>query len=121
MRNLIDLTSQTWMFSNSLTDLPVSLPASDENWKKVTLPHTWNAVDGMIGVPFSRGAHWYVTTFEAPSQPTEEGRTYVEVGACGLRGAGVDRACIEDMGGKQEDGKEHDTPFTVMHDRIHND
>ena len=86
MRSIIDLTSKTWMFSQTLADLPVSLPASDENWKKVTLPHTWNAVDGMIGVPFSRGAHWYMTTFEAPSQPTEEGRTYVEVGACGLRG-----------------------------------
>ena len=44
-----------------------------------------------------------------------------EMCACGLCGAAVDRACIEDMGGKQEDDKEHDAPFTVMHDRIHND
>ena len=86
MRNIFDLNSN-WFFSREKKEVPVSLPdASCEEWEKVDLPHTWNAVDGMIGVPFSRGAYWYVTSFDAPSQPLEEGRTYVEIGACGLRG-----------------------------------
>lgn len=85
MRTIQEL-STNWFFSRTVAEVPVSLPVADEAWEKITLPHTWNAVDGMIGIPFSRGAYWYVTTFEAPSQPTEEGRTYLEVGACGLRG-----------------------------------
>ena len=86
MRTIQDLNNNFWLFSKTVSEAPASMPAPSENWEKVTLPHTWNAVDGMIGVPFSRGAYWYVTTFEAPSQPLDEGRTYVEIGACGLRG-----------------------------------
>ncbi len=74
-----------WYFSKTCTSVPVSLPVSGD-WEKVCLPHTWNAVDGQIGIPFDRGAYWYVTTFEAPSQPLDAGRIYIEVGACSLRG-----------------------------------
>lgn len=74
-----------WLFSKQCKAAPVQLP-SGEDWENVSLPHTWNAVDGQIGIPFDRGAYWYVTCFEVQEQPVPGGRTYVDVGAASLVG-----------------------------------
>ena len=84
MREIRELKTG-WFFSKTCTAAPQSLPAGD-GWECVTLPHTWNAVDGQDGSPFDRGAYWYVTEFEAPRQPLAGGRVYVEVGAASLVG-----------------------------------
>ncbi len=84
MRELFDLR-EGWLFSRSCTAAPAALPAGD-GWEPVTLPHTWNAVDGHDGSPYDRGAYWYATAFTAPQQPLPGGRVYVEVGAAGLVG-----------------------------------
>ena len=84
MRTAKDLSN--WLFSKTAEAAPAVFPAAEPGWEKVTLPHTWNAVDGQIGTPFERGAFWYVTTFEPLEQPIPGGRLYVEVGACALRG-----------------------------------
>ncbi len=78
--------NEGWLFSKTCTAAPDRMPLPGDGWETVNLPHTWNAVDGMIGVPFDRGAYWYVKSFTAPSQPRPEGRTFVEVGAAGLVG-----------------------------------
>ena len=85
MRIINDLTNG-WLFSKTCQEVPAVLPQIGSDWEEVSLPHTWNAVDGQMGVPFDRGAYWYVTSFEAPEQPAGKGRLYVEVGACALRG-----------------------------------
>ena len=77
--------NEGWLFSKSCAAAPEFLPEG-ENWERVDLPHCWNAVDGMIGVPFERGAYWYVRNFTAPEQPLPGGRTYIEVGAAGQTG-----------------------------------
>lgn len=84
MRQILDL-NQNWLFSKTCEAAPTELP-SGSGWEQVSLPHTWNDVDGQIGVPFERGAYWYVTTFTAPKQPILGGRTYIEVGAASLVG-----------------------------------
>ena len=84
MRTIQEL-SNGWLFSKQCSAAPVEMP-SGKDWEKVSLPHTWNAVDGQIGVPFDRGAYWYVTSFTAPKQPLPGGRTYIEVGAAALVG-----------------------------------
>ncbi|MBQ1377666.1 MAG: beta-galactosidase [Lachnospiraceae bacterium] len=84
MRVLIDL-KENWYFSKKQTAVPDRLP-EDDSWEKISLPHTWNAVDGHDGSGFDRGAYWYVTAFEAPEQPLPGGRTYIEVGAAALVG-----------------------------------
>ncbi len=84
MRKILDLNNG-WLFSRQCAAAPAVLP-DGKDWRPVTLPHTWNAVDGQIGVPFERGAYWYVTSFTAPAQPTPGGRTYIEVGAASLVG-----------------------------------
>ena len=43
-RTIVDF-NEGWLFSKT-SDVPSCLP---EGWQEVTLPHTWNAVDGQDG------------------------------------------------------------------------
>ena len=84
MRKTVDL-KKNWLFSRTCERAPKAMPEGG-GWEAVTLPHSWNAVDGQNGQPFQRGAYWYVTSFEAPEQPIPGGSTYIEVGAASLVG-----------------------------------
>ena len=80
MRNVIAL-NEGWKFINEDAGLPAALPA---DWQDVTLPHSWNAVDGMDGNgSFTRGTFWYARSFATPAQPLPGGRVYVEINAAG--------------------------------------
>lgn len=80
MRRIINL-NKDWRFSRTCTALPDRLPA---DWELVSLPHTWNAVDGHDGNgSYDRGCGWYVRTFETPKQPLCGGRVFVEIPAAG--------------------------------------
>ena len=80
MRNLIHL-NQDWRFIQKDAGLPQTLP---EDWQKIDLPHSWNAVDGHDGNgSFDRGRYWYAKSFETPRQPLAGGRVYVEFPAAG--------------------------------------
>ncbi|MBD5155681.1 MAG: glycoside hydrolase family 2 protein [Oscillibacter sp.] len=62
MRKRIDFTGG-WRFAET-TDVPIEFPAS---WEAVTLPHTWNAVDGQDGGnDYWRGTAMYCKTFPCP-------------------------------------------------------
>ena len=45
MRNIINI-NENWKFIRENAGLPAAYPA---DWTDVTLPHTWNAVDGNDG------------------------------------------------------------------------
>ena len=77
------LLNEDWLFSKACKAAPEAMPEGGD-WEAVTLPHTWNTVDGQMGNPFERGAYWYVRSFEALKQPTGDGRLYVEIGASAL-------------------------------------
>jgi len=80
MRNLIQL-NQDWRFIQKDVGLPDTLP---EDWQKVNLPHSWNAVDGHDGNgSYDRGRYWYAKIFSTPKQPLAGGRIYVEFPAAG--------------------------------------
>ncbi len=80
MRRIINL-NKDWRFSRTCTALPDRLPA---DWELVSLPHTWNAVDGHDGNgSYDRGCGWYMRTFETPKQPLCGGRVFVEIPAAG--------------------------------------
>ena len=80
MRNLIHL-NQDWRFIRKDAGLPEALP---EDWEKVDLPHSWNAVDGHDGNgSYDRGCYWYAKSFKTPKQPLAGGRVYVEFPAAG--------------------------------------
>lgn len=82
MRNIIPF-NDNWYFTQKDTGLPASLPG---DWQQVTLPHTWNAVDGHDGKgDYYRGVCWYAKEFDAPAV-MEGTRTFVEVLAAALSG-----------------------------------
>lgn len=82
MRNVISFNNN-WYFTKENVQVPSTLPTG---WKKVTLPHTWNAVDGQDGKgEYFRGACWYAKAFDTPFF-MEGGRVYVEVLAAALSG-----------------------------------
>jgi len=75
MREIISL-NENWT---------LSFPKGDHATEQVTLPHTWNAVDGMDGNgSYLRTTGVYTRTFTQPKQPLAGGRTYVEVLAAAL-------------------------------------
>ncbi|MBR1496593.1 MAG: beta-galactosidase [Oscillospiraceae bacterium] len=93
-----------WLFVHGPVEEPGTVPAAGE---RVTLPHSWNAVDGhddhSIHVPtkdwslgelngepesrYDRGSYWYFRKFDTPRQPLPGGRVYVEVPAAGQQAA----------------------------------
>ena len=75
MREIISL-NENWT---------LSFPKGERPTEQVTLPHTWNAVDGMDGNgSYLRTTGVYTRTFTQPKQPLAGGRTYIEVLAAAL-------------------------------------
>ncbi len=80
MRKVINL-NDNWKFIQKDAGLPDAFPA---DWQTVTLPHTWNAIDGQDGNgSYDRGRYWYAKSFETPRQPLAGGRVFVEILAAG--------------------------------------
>ncbi len=80
MRNVINLNLD-WRFVREDAGLPAAFP---EDWGKVDLPHTWNAIDGHDGNgSYYRGRCWYAKKFTTPKQPLAGGKLYVEILAAG--------------------------------------
>jgi beta-galactosidase len=48
-----------------------------DDWEKVSIPHTWNAIDGANGFDYHRGACWYKRDFFVET-PHEGNRVYLE-------------------------------------------
>ena len=73
MRTITDFCAG-WRFAKT-AEVPAALP---ENWEAVTLPHTWNAVDGQDGGnDYWRGTAMYAKAFARPALE-ENGRTVLE-------------------------------------------
>ena len=73
MRQMIDFTGD-WRFAKT-AEVPVALPGS---WEAVTLPHTWNAVDGQDGGnDYWRGTAMYCKSFTRP-ELEPDGRAVLE-------------------------------------------
>lgn len=84
MRNLIHL-NRDWRFIQEDAGLPRTFPG---HWRKIDLPHSWNAVDGHDGNGgYARGRYWYAKSFPTPRQPLAGGRVYVEFPAAGQQAA----------------------------------
>ena len=65
-----------WLFCKDRKEVPVSLPA---DWETVSLPHTWNAVDGQDGGnDYFRGTCCYAKTLVKAELP-EAQKYYLEI------------------------------------------
>lgn len=65
-----------WAFSKEAAEVPAVMP---DNWYWVTLPHTWNAIDGQDGGnDFYRGTCYYAKELEKAELPAAD-RYYLEI------------------------------------------
>ena len=75
MRTILNF-NKDWLFRKDFADVPASLPA---DWETVTLPHTWNAVDGQDGGnDYFRGTCCYAKAFAKTELP-ETKKYYLEI------------------------------------------
>lgn len=76
MRKVINL-NQEWKFSKQDVKDANHISCSDTKWNLISIPHTWNAIDGANGNEFHRGACWYRKIVSLPEQ--EKGnRVFIE-------------------------------------------
>lgn len=58
MRKVINL-NQAWKFSKQDVEEANHISFNDTKWNVISIPHTWNAIDGAYGNEFHRGSCWY--------------------------------------------------------------
>ena len=75
MRTIFNLNNN-WQFRKDWKEIPTSLP---EDWEKISLPHTWNAVDGQDGGnDYFRGTCCYAKTIAKAELPAAD-QYYLEI------------------------------------------
>ena len=75
MRQITTL-SNGWLFTQMAQEAPPALLPQD--WEEVTLPHTWNNLDGQDGgSDYYRGPCWYCRALSIPV-PADGRRIYLE-------------------------------------------
>ena len=75
MRTLYSL-NPTWSFAKGVSEIPNQIPV---NWETVSLPHTWNAIDGQDGGnDYFRGTCCYTKTITKSELPQAD-RYYLEI------------------------------------------
>ena len=74
MREIINFNVK-WAFTKNVTEVPATMP---EKWDWVTLPHSWNAIDGQDGgADYYRGTAYYAKELKKFDLP-EADRYYME-------------------------------------------
>ncbi len=74
MRTIVNLNG-SWLFKQDSASVPASLP---ENWEAISLPHTWNAIDGQDGgADYFRGKCCYVK--QLPADLPKADKYYLEI------------------------------------------
>ena len=75
MRTILNL-NEGWQFRKDWKEIPAALP---EDWEKISLPHTWNAVDGQDGGnDYFRGTCCYAKTIAKAELPAAD-QYYLEI------------------------------------------
>lgn len=71
---------QGWRFIRKDVAGAEAVKFDDSSWKKVTLPHTWNAKDGQTHGKYYRGVGWYRRDFKVPAADSGK-RLFIRFGA----------------------------------------
>ncbi len=74
MRSIVNFNAK-WAFTKQAAEVPAALP---QDWDRVDLPHSWNAVDGQDGGgDYHRGTCYYAKTITVADLPKAD-RYYLE-------------------------------------------
>lgn len=76
MRKVLNL-NHSWKFSKQHEEIISEVSFNNQNWEEVSLPHTWNAIDGANGNEFYRGACWYHKNLMLPIEE-QRNRVFIE-------------------------------------------
>ncbi|MFS0880589.1 glycoside hydrolase family 2 TIM barrel-domain containing protein [Metabacillus niabensis] len=76
MRKVINL-NQEWKFLKQDEKEAKEKTFNDHEWEQLSLPHTWNAIDGANGHDYYRGACWYRKVISLP-ELNQNNRIYIE-------------------------------------------
>ena len=90
MRQIINVHT-TWAFSKEAHEVPTTMP---EKWNWVTLPHSWNAIDGQDGDnDYYRGTCYYAKEMDKAEFPKAD-RYYLEI-------RGANTSAVVYVGGRE--------------------
>lgn len=79
-KDYIDL-NDGWRFYGGTASGAQTTSYSDQSWEQVSLPHSWNALDGQDGGGnYRRGDGWYRKTVQIPQSASGQ-RVYLDIGA----------------------------------------
>jgi beta-galactosidase len=76
MRRVINI-NQIWKFLKQDEIEAREISYNDQDWCNLSLPHTWNAIDGANGHEYHRGACWYRKTITLP-EDDKGNRVFIE-------------------------------------------
>ncbi|MBU8906521.1 glycoside hydrolase family 2 protein [Desertibacillus haloalkaliphilus] len=76
MREIINI-NQGWVFKKEDVAGAEQVVHDTKDWQNVSVPHSWNAVDGANGFEFYKGACWYRRPLDIPELP-EGKRIFIE-------------------------------------------
>ena len=80
MRQILDF-NENWWFIHADVDVSEARPGEGE---LVSLPHTWNALDGQKGDgTYDRGSYWYVKMLDKWEPSAKYSRLFLEIPAAG--------------------------------------
>lgn len=76
MRKIINF-NENWKFLKENPEKAYEMGSTQREWAEISIPHTWNAIDGANGFDFYRGACWYRKTFKLNSD-IQNKRVFIE-------------------------------------------
>ena len=76
MRKIINF-NENWKFLKENPEKAYEMGSTQREWAEISIPHTWNAIDGANGFDFYRGACWYRKSFKLNSD-IQNKRVFIE-------------------------------------------
>ncbi len=75
--------NENWKFSKGNIENAYQINFDDSRWQNVSLPNTWNNLDGQDGGTYYRGSAWYRKSFSIPVKLNSK-KIFIRFGAANM-------------------------------------